>query len=132
MSHFVTVKMSIKNRELLKSALTRLGYTFQEGNFTIKEYGKSAKAQIKLDKSLGLSQQQDGSWAFVGDPYHCTTQNLRKYYKKMKNLTNEVATAYSIEETKQSLEEQQFFCIENEEAKIGEDGIITMVYERLE
>lgn len=131
MSHMVKVKMSLKNKEMLKNALTRLGYKFKEGNFTISEYGKSEKAQIQLDKSLGLSQQKDGTWAFVGDPYHCKTQKLSKFYGKMNQLTNQVSTAYAIEDAKETLENQQFFCIENKEGTVGEDGMITMVYERL-
>lgn len=132
MSHFVRVSCNkLHDQELIEKALTRLGYKYEIGEFTISEYGKSATAQIKLDKSLGLSQQQDGSWAFVGDPSHCKTQNLRQFYGKMNNLTNELSTAYAIEEATQVLEDQQFFCTENEEARVGDDGMIRIVFERL-
>lgn len=131
MSHWTKIKTKLRDKEMLTKALDRLGFTYQEGSFTVKEYGKSEKAEILLDKSLGLSQQQDGTWAFVGDPYHCRAQNLRKYYGRMDKLTNEVGTAYAIEETTQMLEEQQFFCSENEEAKVGDDGLITMVFSRM-
>jgi hypothetical protein len=131
MSHWCKCRTKLNDKEFITKALTRLGYTYQEGSFTIKEYGKSEDAQIKLDESLGLSQQKDGTWAFVGDPYHCKTQQLRKYYGKITKLKEEVSTAYAIEETKDVLAEQRFFCTENEEANIGEDGMITMVYEQL-
>lgn len=131
MSHWTVCKTKLTQQELIEKALTRMGYTYDVGSFKISEYGKSATAQIKLDKSLGLSQQKDGTWAFVGDPYHCRTQNLRKFYGKMNNLTNELSTSYAIEEATQVLEDQQFFCTENENAKVGDDGMITMVFERL-
>lgn len=106
-----------------------MGLEAEEGNFTIKEYGTSEKAELLLDKSLGLSIQKDGTYAFVGDPYHCKTQSLRKYYGKLDQLTAKVATNYAIEEATESLNEKQFFCSDNEEGVIGEDGLVTMTFE---
>ena len=129
MSHWTKVKTKLSNADTLKKALTRMGYDFNEGNFTVTEYGKSEKAELLLDKSLGLSIQDDGTYAFVGDPYHCRTQNLRKYYGKLEQLTQEVATNYAVEEAVENLEQHQFFCTDNTEAQLGEDGLITMTFE---
>jgi hypothetical protein len=107
-----------------------MGLTYQEGTFTIKEYGTSEKAELLLDKSLGLSRQEDGTWAFVGDPYHCTTQNLRRYYGRVEQLSQELSTSYAVEEAKTTLEAQNFFCSENEAATVGKDGLIHMTFER--
>jgi len=131
MSHWTKVKTKLTDKELLKKALTRSGFEFQEGNFTVTEYGTSEKAELLLDKSLGLSRQEDGSWAFVGDPYHCRTQGLSKYYRKLEELNNLLSTNYAIEDAREKLEAQQFFCTENEEAVVGEDGMITMTYTRI-
>jgi hypothetical protein len=129
MSHWTKVKTKLTNTEIVKRALTRMGYEFQEGNFTVTEYGTSEKAEILLDKSLGLSVQDDGTFAFVGDPYHCRTQKLRQYYRKLDKLTTELGTAYAVEEATNNLNEQNFFCTSNEEAEVGEDGLITMTFE---
>lgn len=130
MSHWTKVKLKITDAELVKKALTRMGLTFQEGNHTITEYGTSEKAELLLDKSLGLSRQEDGTWAFVGDPYHCKTQNLRQWYGKLEGLSQNLATAYAIEEAKSILEAQSFFCTDNAEATVGQDGMINMTFER--
>jgi hypothetical protein len=103
-------------------------FDFKEGNFTVTEYGQSEKAELLLDKSLGLSQQADGTWAFVGDPYHCSTARLKGYYRRLEQLSTELGTAYAIEEAKTVLEAKNFFCSENEEGTIGSDGMIRMVF----
>ena len=41
MSHYVRVKTSIKNRSMLKKALTKMGLSFKEGSYTISQYGSS-------------------------------------------------------------------------------------------
>lgn len=105
-----------------------MGFEHKEGDHKITEYGTTEKAEILLDKSLGLSLQEDGTYAFVGDPYHCSGK-LRNYYGRLQNLTNELGTAYAVEEASVNLEQHQFFCTENSEAKIGEDGMIHMVFE---
>ena len=129
MSHFTKVKTKLSNSEIIKKALTRMGYESQEGNFTVTEYGKSEKAELLLDKSLGLSLQDDGTYAFVGDPYHCKNQGLRKYYGNMNKLSEELASSYAVEEAIENLEQQNFYCTENSEAVVGEDGLITMTFE---
>lgn len=132
MSHWTKVKTKLTNLDYLKSALASMGYKFKEGDFTVTEYGTSEKAELLLDKSLGLSKQEDGTYAFVGDPYHCTTQDLSKYYRKLDKLTQELSTKYAVEEAKSGLEEQGFFVSDNAEATVGEDGLITMTFEKLE
>jgi hypothetical protein len=126
------VKTTVKNKDYVKKALQRMGLEFEEGNFTIKQYGKSEKAEIRLANAVGLSQQADGTWAMVGDPYHVDRRGkngkLRDYYGKAKKFGQELSTAYAIEESKGELENHQFFCTENEEAQVGADGKITMVF----
>ncbi len=129
MSHWTKVKTKLSNSEIIKKALTRMGFECQEGNFTVTEYGTSEQAQLLLDKSLGLSLQEDGTYSFVGDPYHCRTQGLNKYYGRLEKLTGELGTAYAVEEAVENLNEQNFFCTGNESADVGEDGLITMTFE---
>lgn len=129
MSHFTKIKTKLANKEIIKKALSRIGLKFEEGNFKITQYGKTEKAELKLDKAVGLSLQKDGTWAMVGDFYHAKTQSLNKYYNNTKQFSADVNTAYAIEQSKSTLEDKQFFCSENEEAKIGSDGLIRMVFE---
>lgn len=129
MSHFTKIKTKLSNLDHLKKALTRMGYTYELGNFKITEYGTTEKAEVLLDKSLGLSLQEDGTYAFVGDPYHCRTQKLNNYYGQLDRLESELSTAYAVEETTYNLEQQNYFCTENAEAKIGDDNLIHMCFE---
>lgn len=129
MSHWTKVKTQMRSKELIQKALTRMDLKSQLGDFTVTEYGTSSKAQILLDKSLGLSEQEDGTYAFVGDPYHCTTQRLSNYYQKMDQLSDKLAQNYAVEEAIENLEQHQFFCTDNAEATVDADGTITMTFE---
>lgn len=129
MSHFTKIKTKLSSTEHLKKALTRMGFDFTEGNHTITQYGKSEKAEIKLDNAVGFSRQQDGTFAMVGDFWHSHNQNLKKYYGKVDNFNQDISTAYAIEETKSNLEGANFFCTTNEVAEVGQDGLITMTFE---
>ena len=130
MSHWTKVKTKLRELEYLKKSLTRMGIAFQEGNHTIKQYGTTEKAEIKLDDAEGLSRQEDGTWAMVVDFYHSQNSSLRKYYGNNKAFETDLGTAYAVEQAKGQLEDQQFFCSENEQAKVGQDGMIRMVFER--
>jgi hypothetical protein len=57
-----------------------MGLEVQEGNFTIKQYGRSEQAELKVDDAVGLCKQQDGTWSMVGDFYHSHNTKLRQYY----------------------------------------------------
>jgi len=129
LSHFTTIKLKLRDVEILVKALKRMGLQCQEGDFKITHYGKSAQAQIKLDNAVGLAVQEDGSYAMVGDFYHSGNKLLRKYYSKTNNFVTDISTAYAIEEAITRLEEKQFYCVENAEGQLGEDNLITMVFE---
>lgn len=129
MSHFTKIKTKLASTEHLKKALTRMGYTFNEGNHTITQYGKSEKAEIKLDNAVGFSRQADGTFAMVGDFWHSKQQSLKKYYGKVDQFNQDLSTSYAIEETKSNLEAANFFCTANEAAEAGQDGLITMTFE---
>ena len=132
MSHFTKIKTQVRDLEYLKKALTRMGLSFQEGNFTITQYGTTEKAEIKFDEAVGLSCQEDGTFAMVGDFYHSRNTGLRKYYSDNNRFSADIGTNYAIEQSKGALEEQQFFCSDNESAEVGSDGMIRMVYSRYE
>lgn len=126
MSHFTVVKLKLRDKEILKKALERMGLQFQEGDFTITQYGKSSKAEIKMDNAVGLAVQEDGTFAMVGDFYHSKNQKLSKYYGRTQQFASDLSTAYAIEEATTRLEEQQFYCSENSEGEVNEEGMIVM------
>ena len=131
MSHWTKVKTKIRDLDYLKKGLSRMGLAFQEGNFTITQYGTSHQAQLKLDTAVGLACEADGTWAMVGDFYHSNTASLHKYYRNNQQFDADLSTAYAIEQTKGQLEEQQFFCSENADAEVSKsDGLIHMMYTR--
>jgi len=127
----IKIKSSLTNDNLLKKALTKMGLTFEEGNFKITQYGQTEKAQIKFENALGLQKQEDGTWSLVGDPYHCSNQKLRKYYGHTNLFNTEVQTAYTVVETKQKMEEMNFVCTENEQGNVGQNQKIKMVFQYL-
>jgi len=131
MSHWVTVKTTLDSMEALKKALDRMGLTYQEGDFTIKQGGESSKAEIKIDDAVGFSRQKDGTFAMVGDPYYSTSPKVKGYYRNNEKLNTDIKTAYALENAIMKMAEQQFRCIENQEGKIGPDGLIHVTFERL-
>ena len=130
MSHWTKVATKISNTDALKKALERMGLQYTHGNFSITQYGTTEKAEIKLDEAVGFSQQKDGTYAMVGDFYHSKNPKLSKFYRKDKEFQKEMENAYAIEETLLRMQEQQFFCAENSEAKADENGLVRMVFER--
>jgi hypothetical protein len=130
MSHFTKVSTKVKDLEYIKKALTRMGLEFKEGEFNISWYGKTEKAEIQIDKAVGLAKQADGTYSMVGDFYHSQNQKLRKYYGNNQGFAADLGTAYAVEQAKGELSQQQFYCSENENADIGSDGMIRMVFNR--
>lgn len=108
-----------------------MGLEFSEGNHIIKQYGKSEKAELKLDSAVGLSRQEDGTWAMVGDFYHSGNPKLNKYYNNTGQFSKELAKNYAVEEAFSNLEEHNFFCSDNSEAEVSEDGLIRITFENL-
>jgi len=106
-----------------------MGMAFQEGEFTITQYGRSEKAEIKVEDALGFQCQKDGTWAMVGDFYHCQKENLRKYYTNTNIFQRDIQTAYSVVEATEALEGQNFTCVENSGGTVGKDGMVRMVFE---
>lgn len=129
-SHFIKTKTSIKDRSMLKRALTKMGLTVQEGSFIISQYGTSEQAEICLeDRALGFQQQKDGTFMLVGDPYHCTNQKLRKYYGRQEQFELDIRTTYNVLEATEQLESMNFTCVENSQGTVGKNGKIKMIFE---
>jgi hypothetical protein len=127
-SHWVKIKTKLISEEYVKAALNRMGIKFSVGSFTIGQGNEASEAQIRFDSHTGLSRQKDGTWALVGDPYY--TPQLKKYYRNNAGFSQELSTAYAVEQTTRELENNQFSCTDNPEARVGQDGLIRMTFER--
>ena len=129
MSHWTTVKTKLNDMSVLKKALKRMGLESQEGEFPITQYETTEIAQLKIDDAVGLSRQEDGTFALIGDFWHSTNRKLKSYYGNNEKFATDLSTAYSVENAFADLESKNFFCTENEKAEVGEDGFITMTFE---
>ena len=130
MSHWTTVKTKLNSQSVLRKALKRMGFEAQEGDFSITQYGTTETAQLKIDDAVGLSRQKDGTFAMVGDFWHSHNRSLKGYYGRNEKFVKDLSTAYAVEEAFSNLEDQNFFCSENEKGEVGEDGLITLTFER--
>lgn len=139
MSHFVRSKSQIKNKELLKKAFQHMKLPFEEGNFVVDLYGTQENVQFLLSRdrnnssvgALGFKLEKDGTYSLVGDPYHCASPQLSKYYRKQDQLTHDLTTAYTFVETKDKLADQGFELTENEQAVVGPDGKIRLTFTQM-
>ena len=130
MSHWTTVKTKLNDQSLVRKALKRMGLEAQEGEFTITQYGTSETAQLMVDEAVGLARQKDGTFAMVGDFWHSKDRTAKSYYGRAEKFATDLSTAYAVEEAFTSLQDQNFFCTENEDAEVAEDGLITLSFER--
>jgi len=134
MSHWTKAKTKLTEQSFIEKALTRMGFEFETGEFSISAEGTTEMAEIKLHNNVGMQKQEDGTWAMVGDPYYIQkggrNGRLRDFYRKTDAFTEELSTAYTVEQVSETLEDQNFQCMENEAGDVGEDGLITMVFER--
>ena len=124
MSHWVKVGTKMSDIKHLTSALDRIkqSYEHKEGEkLTISAAGTTSECDIKLHDQLGLAQQKDGTFAFVGDFYY-TDINQQK-------LTKDLQGQYCVSEATDRLEAQGFFLDNEEDAlKLNDDGHIELTY----
>lgn len=137
MSHWVKCKMKVTSKETLKKALQRLEWNFEEGSFKVSQYGQSANAEILLGRNkstdapaVGLSQQKDGTWSLVGDPYYVNRDSpIRQYYQKTDKFSRDLQNAYALEDGINKLQDLGFWCSENQSAQVDTEGNVTMLFE---
>lgn len=121
------VKTKVTDAETLKKALARMGCkNVQTGTKQITQYGTTETANLWVDDGVGFKLEKDGTYSMIGDFYH-TRSELRKYYSRNKEFEADFNTAYAIEDVKQKVDELGFVIEENDEAKVGSDGLIRMV-----
>jgi len=115
MSHFVKLKVSATDKEILSKALDRMGVRHKAGK----------NEEIIVGRGLIMSKSEDGSYTINGDFYN-EQGRLSDFYNREKKFQEELTTAYTISQTETVLEEQGFTIDENIEGRIGSDGLIRM------
>lgn len=93
MSHKTEIKTQLNNGHYLKEALTKLGFTYREGEnlVTRGRYGVHEKVDIivdgngsqNYDAAIGFKKQNDGTYTAVGDFYGLRTQDGRSVSANM-------------------------------------------------
>ncbi len=127
MSHWTKIKLNLTDEDVLQKALTRMGFKVEKGSFNVEAYGTSATASLRIDKSVGLQKQSDGTFSMVGDFYHAGTQKAKQYYGQNQKFQDDLTQAYVIEDAIEKLSVLGFEITENEEGLLGSDGMLRMV-----
>ncbi len=118
---------------MIKKGLKRMGLEVVAEDAEVTQYGTTEKVKLLLDKgdnkqgALGLALQADGTYAVVGDPYHCTNSKLRAFYGKQQELSQKLSLNYTVAKAISDCEDLGFAIEENSEATVGSDGMIQMV-----
>jgi len=122
MSHFSTIKIQIKNGEILQQVLTELGYEV-ESNTKVRGYqGNQTNAEyvIRQNNGYDLGFRRNGeSYELVAD-FWGTRINQQEFL-------NQINQKYAHQTLMQTVEEQGF---DVEEEEVLEDGTVKVVVGR--
>lgn len=122
MSHFSTIKIQIKNGEILQQVLTELGYEV-ESNTQVRGYrGNQTNAEyvIRQNNGYDLGFRRNGeSYELVAD-FWGTSINQQEFL-------NQINQKYAHQTLMQTVEEQGF---DVEEEEVLEDGTVKVVVGR--
>jgi hypothetical protein len=121
MSHWTKTKTKLNNLDFMKKALKRMGVNWTEGGQVQHSYNddQGGRVDINIDSNIGLRKENDGTISIVGDHYYSRFRDAGKFQE---NMTKN----YLVEEAFSKVEEQGFYVYENEEATVGDDGLIRM------
>ena len=88
MSHFTRIKTQIVEKEHLLTALSDLGYTYEEGNISVRGYkNKQTSAEIKVPTKnpkydIGFRKQGD-SYEIVADWWGIKGINRKQFQQQL-------------------------------------------------
>lgn len=125
MSHWVKVQTKMQDLDNICAALDRMGQKYQraeEGkSLTVSAEGQNAEVQVIINdkkgrNDVGIKQQADGTFAFVGDFYY-TGLNQSKFKEDLQGQ-------YAVVETVDNLENLGFFVDNEDDLQAGEDRLI--------
>jgi hypothetical protein len=106
MSHKITARAKVTDRNYLLHALKKLDWVFfEEQDGTIS---------LGVQKALTLTQQQDGTWQVSGDPWY-DQGKLRQYYNNTQQLIADLQVHYNSTMIEDKLTEMGFYLQNTEE-----------------
>jgi hypothetical protein len=128
MSHWIKTKTKMIEKKHIMAGLEKMGFNAIEGGKIRTSYGyggRTEEVDIKINDSVGLKQQEDGSWALEGDFYGTKHQ---KYYNKENQFIKELQGQYCVAKAKAKIADLGggWVITDNEEAAVDEDGFIIM------
>jgi hypothetical protein len=126
MSHWVKTKTKMVDKKYIMAGLEKMGIQATEGGTVRSTYSSSSsKVDIKINDSVGLKQQKDGSWALEGDFWNT---KHREYYNKENQFIKELQGQYCVAQAKDRIASLGggWVITDNEEAEVDEDGMIVM------
>lgn len=119
MSHFTTIKIQIKNGEVLQEVLQELGYQI-ERNTTVRGYrGNTTQAEFVIRQNNGY----DLGFRRSGEIYEIVSDFWGAKINQ-KEFVNNISQKYAHKTLMNSVEEQGF---DIEEEEVLEDGTVRVV-----
>ncbi|NUN65005.1 DUF1257 domain-containing protein [Pseudanabaena biceps] len=122
MSHFTTIAIEIKNGDLLKQAITSLGYPVKENTLVRGYLGNTTNAEYVISMPNGY----DLGFRKIGDRYELVA-DMWGVAMNVEEFVGEVNQKYAASMVLQSAT-QQGFAIEQQE--VLEDGTVRIVVGR--
>ena len=125
MSHWVKVQTTMTDLDHVCAALDKMGQAYtraEEGKtLNVSAEGQNAEVQVVINdkqgrNDVGIKQQADGSFAFVGDFYYTELDQTQ--------FQRDLQGQYAVVETVENLEGMGFFVDNEEDLQVGEDGLI--------
>ena len=141
MSHFTTIKTQIKDANILKQALSDMGYTVKSGRQKIRGYqGNTHYADfvIKMAEGydIGLVKNASGAFDIVADWWGVKnatqasfTQNLQEKVQIIQEeIDREIRRQYAIKKVLEEVKKHGFNVIQQEESESKEVKILVRRY----
>jgi len=126
MSHFSRIKTQMAEKELLKSALTALGYEFEERSARVLGFGgRLAAAEIRVRLPGG---SYNIGFVRAGETYDCVADWYGVRGVTRERFVRDVARQYAYQATRAKLEEKGFTLAAEEKLP---DGRVHLVLRRM-
>ncbi|MEN9228536.1 MAG: DUF1257 domain-containing protein [Gloeomargarita sp. GXS_bins_116] len=125
MSHFSTIQTSLRQKEALTAALTRLGYAYQTGPLPVRGYrGQTQLAEIVIPQANGY----DIGFVWDGQQYNLVAD--LQYWQQplsVEGFLRQVRQQYAYEVVVAQTQQQGFQVTETQKLS---DGSLRLVVQR--
>ncbi len=126
MSHFTRLKTRMIEKEYLLQALKDLGYTYEEGEVTVRGFaGAQEKADLKI--RAADHQEREIGFAKVDDAYEIVA-DWWGLGRQREEFEQQVTRRYAYHAARTKLEAQRFNLVDEE---VGQDGTVRLVLRRM-